>query len=787
MKIVDVNGRSFSKKFSKHKKRHNSFNERRCKILSSNGKKIRSRRKFPVSLFVENEHKTKFPISLLTENGNGKRYLYIYSTDNYYDYRKKHNDIPLIKVGDTYHEDVIIRIEQQDTTSTAEKLRLMHSPIELPNGKRDKDVHHILEDELNVIRHRIDKDREWFDCDIDTVLIAVNILKKGIGRPDDFKMRNEQKDALEKALRYYFRGGDDFLFNAKMRFGKTHVAYQVMKSLGAKRILVLTYKPAVVSEWRRGLERHVDFDGYNFIHALEYDSENPIIFNGKNGTVLFASFQDILGEDNDGNEKRKWKRVINESYDFLIVDEVHFGAETTRAQKLLDSLHYKKRLSLSGTPLEILISGKYTEEQIYTWSYMDEQRKRNFEKKGGWKTEIYKWLPKMHIYAYYLGNAVKELAKYYNEEEGLTLNKFFASDDGITLKNASAVLRWLDLLASKSSRIFNSPFNRNELANRLNHLFWYLDSVNSVRALAKMLREHPFFSKYTIIIAADDNEGFGSDTLQIVQRTIRRNLKTITLSCGKLNTGVTIPEWTACFMLSDASSAETYWQTAFRVQSPYKDGNKLDCYIFDFNPYRALKMCYSYAEELAKHNQTTIASIREFLDTMEVLIYEDNELRQLTDVDEVISMGVKPEAAYEKFSSQRTVHTENLNDEIRKILRNVVGVKAKTITKNMIRNDGQKGKTFKNGKCIPTQKLTKNEFKGIVQKAIAVTQKLPQYLYISPENEESVAHLIKTANEGLFEQIVGITLGEFKIMIDTEFLDEYFLDRAIQTAYLSMK
>jgi superfamily II DNA or RNA helicase len=699
--------------------------------------------------------------------------LYAYTFPTYW----KHKSY--VKVGDT-NRTVDERVREQFGTSNPEEPVILKE-WDIKNH-RDHDIHKILK-KRDLIR--VHDKREWFQCSIKDIDSAVNELLAGIARPNSYHMREEQEEAVNKAYNYY-KTGDEFLFNAKMRFGKTFTGYNLMQVLGAKKTLILTYKPATVDGWESDLNEHVNFTEYTFHRALDYSKENPIKF-GDGKHVLFASFQDILGKNLNNEPKEKWLEVINQDYDLLIIDEAHYGANSPRAQKFLSSLSVKKVAAMSGTPVKLLMGGVYTDEQIYTWSYVDEQKKRQLEKDGGWQTEVYRWLPVMHMYTYHIGDMVKDLTSYYSEEEGLTLTKFFSSDDGETLNNDKAVEQWLDTLAVKSSRIFNSPFL---LDINLKHMFWYLSSVNSVKALAKKLREHTFFRKYKVVVAAHDNEGEGSDTLKLVKDTINKVEKgfevdgqtyvgTITLSCGKLNTGVSIPELDSVWMLSDTKAVETYMQTIFRAQTSWKKGGKENCYVFDFNPNRALEMVYDYNEYVAKTEQSTPSSIREFLECMNVLSCEDNELKEIT-VENVVVVGTEPETAIKRFASERTVCTENATLDIAQAL---VGVEKAGAIKGDLEvssSDTKNGKSFeKQAKGEPKNKTEKDVFADLKAKAITITKCLPAFLF-DIGSIESVDDIISTSRKDVFFEDTGVSVDVFAMMVESGFLNKKALNRAIE-------
>lgn len=685
-----------------------------------------------------------------------------------------------IKVGDTTRT-VEERVHEQFGTSNPEE------PIILQtwniDNYRDFKIHEELK---NMGLIRVHKHREWFECTLDDISTAVNKLLNGVARPNNYKMRDEQREAVEKAYNY-FQNGDEFLWNAKMRFGKTFSAYQLMKKLEAGRTLILTYKPGVVAGWRSDLNNHIDFVDYEFLHALDFDKDEPIRFNS-NKSVLFASFQDVLGNTKD--LKEKWKNVLNVHYDFLIIDEVHFGANSQRAKEFLSLLNVDKTLVMSGTPIKLLMGGVYDEDQIYTWSYVDEQKKRNIEKADNWSTEVYRWLPVMHLYTYKLSDMTEPDSTFYSEEEGLTLNKFFGSNDGINLNNDAAVERWLDNLGVVNTRKFHSPLMLNNA--KLNHMYWYLSGVNNVKALASKLRNHPSFKKYIILAAADDNEGMGSDTLAWVKDEINKVEKnfyegkvgTITLSCGKLNTGVSVPEWNSVWMLSDTKAVESYMQTIFRAQTSWKESGKEDAYIFDFNPNRALEMVYDYNEYVAKNDQSTPSSIREFVECFEVLAYEDNEFREVN-VEKIVNVGVEADTALKKFGSERIVNIENASLKIAQML---VGIdKAESIKQSVIvsESDVKNGKTFSSNR-EPDGKKEKDVMKDLLAKAISVTKAIPSFLFDTDEKIESVNDILNTQDEDIFEDDVHISIKDFKIMIEAGFFNTKMLNRSIEAFNLGI-
>lgn len=618
------------------------------------------------------------------------------------------------------------------------------------------------------------------------MISLVNGILYGVNRPWTFKPREEQLTAITKATTYFLSGGTSFLLNGKMRFGKTLAAYWMMKQLKCETVLVLTYKPQVEKEWRESLEKHSDFEGYKFLHALDFDEKNPIEIKKGDKVVVFASFQDILGKKFNGKMKNKWKFMFKYTFDFLIIDEAHYGASTPKAMDIINKLNFKYQLLCSGTPLALLMSGEYTEKNTFTWSYVDEQKKRRIEELSGWKTEIYKSLPVLNMVLFGMGGTAIKDAYYYDENEMFSLNKFFFAEDG-KFKNPVAVSLWLDLLCSKDERIYASPFNNNQMAGKLDVMFWYLDSVNAVKAMASMLSNHIFFGQYVTVVAAGDNNKMGKDTLNLVRKAIRNHKKVIILSCGKLNTGVTIPELTCVFMLNDCASPEDYWQTVFRAQSPWIEmvGNKIvykksDCFVVDFNPNRALKFVYDYADTICKENQKIKEVLRDVLDTMKILSYQDNTLTQITSENfgKIIEAAINPKQSVNIFESQLLINPLKINDSIMNMLKNVDATKSKTFNFEITSSVLGKGKMFKSvGKLSKKQK---SELNNIRARAITIMKRIPTFQYISSENIECIKSLLKTKLTDEFKNIVGLSIEDFTEMVDSGYVDYKRLNNALQ-------
>jgi hypothetical protein len=347
--------------------------------------------------------------------------IYVYTTETYRDFRGWR------KVGQTQQESAKIRVAQQDGTSNPEPL-LIEKTFIVPEHITDHSIHERLE-QMGKLRVRMDKDREWFECTVEDVQTAINFLTVGVARPNSYGLRDEQKECRDLALEHFKQGGYQFLINAKMRFGKTFVSYQIIKELAEHlnkkfKVLVLTYKPAVEAGWSEDLQKHIDFEGWKYYFAGNFNSSNPVVLDDDADVgVLFASFQDL----ND-IQKSKWANINKYHFDMIVVDEQHYGLKTEKAQSTLGSLSFERILEVSGTPLHALMSGKFLDNEIYSWTYADEQRKRQIEKSTNWATEIYRWLPVMQFMVFQVSDTARQQCSFYDDVEGFTMQKMFATN-----------------------------------------------------------------------------------------------------------------------------------------------------------------------------------------------------------------------------------------------------------------------------------------------------------------------------------------------------------------------
>ena len=679
---------------------------------------------------------------------------YLYTTNTYREKR-------WYKPGET-GKTAIERIEEQDTTSNPEAL-IPIAEQDVPNHITDKKIRKWLEKNRDWKETRLDKTREWREHPLGQNAIeewrsAINDLWYGVARPNSYLPRNEQTQCIKEAVKYFRLGGEEFLINAKMRFGKTFTSYHIAKELEVKNLLILTYKPQAEEAWQTDLNEHVAFEGWHYSngHGFHIDKKTKI-------NVIFASFQDI---NNFG--KPKWRGIRNHKFDMIVVDEMHYGSETDRAKLTLSNLKTKWTLFVSGTPLDAIVSGRFTEDNMFTWSYADEQRKRRDEEEAGWLTEIYRWLPVMEIHTFSVCEEAKRTSLAYTQEEQFTMTKMFGSTDGKTFNDEASVKLFLDQVFGRGVRKDKSPIR----THATDHMLWVMPpSVNSVGAMVNLLKRIEG-NEYHIINAAGT---LGVKKVERLKRLIKYYDKTITVTCGRFNTGVTVPQWDAVYMLGDGQAPETYFQTIFRVQNPDKSRSKEKCYVFDFNPERVLKLIYEYAALTAKRDKPTISAVREFLEFAPVIDHSGNELKQVS-TEDIVSFVTETSHPVEMFASSYIFNKDKALSftDLLSLEGGITNVKSQKLINT---NEMKSGKNFIHHNHKSPTKTEKALTNIIIEKARYLTKHIPEYvMFVDPV--KSVYELTQT-DADLFKEHFQITRSLFRDMVKSGFLNEDRLNRLI--------
>lgn len=763
----------------------------------------------------------------------------------------------LLKVGYTT-KDVKKRVAEQYPTKRPGKppYKIVLEETAMRNDGTvfiDKAVHRVLR-EIGIKN----PDGEWFNCTADDVKAAIIALRNGEtieqNRTLDFKMRPEQVLAVEKTANYFSKAlkvdpekTPHFLWNAKMRFGKTFAAYQLAKKMGWSKLLVLTFKPAVQSAWEDDLKRHIDYKEWQFLsrNGLTYEEANK-----NKPFVCFGSFQDFLGKNKSTGgikTKNEWVHTIN--WDCIIFDEYHWGAWREHAKELFDAEDEKEikfaqgegheyfdeeilpittyaYLYLSGTPFRAIASGEFIEDQIFNWTYSDEQ-----SAKQKWKGDDnpYLSLPRMVLMTYQIPDEIREIAMH-GEFNEFDLNVFFSAEgkgENAKFKYEDEVQKWLNLIrgAFQATTVDNlkmgakkppMPFSHAPLLNVLSHTFWFLPSVASCYAMRKLLgkRQNKFYQDYQVIVAAGPAAGIGVDALSPVKDAMEDPLqtKTITLSCGKLTTGVTVRPWTGIFMLRNSSSPETYFQAAFRVQNPWTVINpegdaanyeviiKKECYVFDFAPDRALRQIADYSCRLNVDESNPEKKVAEFIHFLPILAYDGSSMKEI-DAAGVLDMAMSGTSATllaRRWESALLVNVDNAtlkrlmaNEEAMKALMSIEGFRNLNQEIETIINKSdvvQKTRKEKNEETLnidEKKQLTEEEKeyksmrKKIQEKLMKFATRIPIFMYLTDYRERCLKDVITRLETDLFKKVTGLTLKDFELLVSLNVFNSALMNDAV--------
>jgi len=786
---------------------------------------------------------------LFSDSYEGNPKIYAYS-DSHPQYEG------LLKIGYTSRKTVQERVkEQYPILSPGEKTYTIHLDAKAIRNDGssfiDKDVHKILE------RKGFSNPKgEWFRCTVEDVKTALNNLVNGDSeiseRIKSFPLRPEQKEAIKKTKSYILESEKEnpgktshFLWNAKMRFGKTFAAYKLALEMKWEKILVLTFQPAVQSAWQEDLLTHVDFPDWQFI------SRDGLSFSEANKDkpfVCFGSFQDFLGKNSVGGIKPKNEWVHRVNWDCVIFDEYHFGAWREKAKELFQddeveetnfliksNSYFKEEfmpistkfyLYLSGTPFRAISTGEFIEEQIFNWTYADEQEAKN---KWVGEDNPYSSLPRMILMTYKVPEHISTIA---NEGEfnEFDLNKFFEAKqeyDEAEFVYKNEVQQWLNFIRGQNVEDIKNnlklrekkppfPYSDNKLMALINHSLWYLPNVSACYAMKNLLleRHNKFFHDYKIIVAAGERAGTGLKALLPVRNAMDNPLdtKTITLSCRKLTTGVTVKPWSAIFMLRNLSTPESYFQAAFRVQSPWEianlDGespNRIDiikhnCYVFDFAPNRALTQISDYSCNLNYKESDPEKKVDDFIKFLPVLAYDGTSMQQIdaTSILDVSISGTSATLLARRWESALLVNVDNLtlerllkNEDAMKALESIEGFrnlnddivsiinKSESIKKLKTKANDEKLSKKERKQLTDEEKDFINKRKKIQKQLIKFATRIPIFMYLTDFREKSLIDVITQLEPSLFKKVTGLTLKDFDLLISLNVFNSALMNDAI--------
>lgn len=777
----------------------------------------------------------------------------------------------LLKVGQTA-QGVKKRIGQQTKTAAVSHTIEIDESAERPDGSVFRDFE---------VRARLKQKKfenpmlEWMRCDVDDVKMAIEELRSGAeysgSHHATFPMRDEQQQAVDRTLGYFRSRWDEdadavpeFLWNAKMRFGKTFTAYQLAKRLHAKRVLVVTFKPAVEDAWQSDLESHIDFDGWQYLSRAsgtspeDADPERPLVY--------FGSFQDLLGRDAAGNFKAKHRWLSELPWDLVIFDEYHFGAWRDTARELFegeDEGTQKKEtdlefgaalatfaeeleelgsdedafvpirgnayLYLSGTPFKALATGRFIEEQIFNWTYTDEQRaKAAFARDHPEERNPYGALPEMRLFTYKMPEELVAIA-HQGEFDEFDLNEFFESKGTgaeAEFVHKDDVQKWLDIIrgsymptqvdALKAGTRPPFPYSDTRLLPYLQHSLWMLPRTAACAAMANLLAEphNAFWHDYTVVNVSAPGVGVGLDALPPVRQAIGNghDTKTITLTVGKLTTGVTVPPWSAILMLRNLKAPETYFQAAFRVQSPWTitnpDGDdpaaeiilKPVCFVFDFAPTRALRQIAEYGAGLSPEAANPERAVEELVQFLPVLAYDGSNMTQVDagGILDIALAGTSATLLARKWESALLVNVDN--DTLRKVMGSQAAMDAvlniegfrklgadvfeTVVNKSESVRETKKEKgddlsAAEKRQLTDEEKDYKSKRKQIQEKLIKFATRIPAFMYLTDFRENTLQDVITKLEPELFKTVTGLTVEDFHLLVSLGVFNSAHMNQAV--------
>ncbi len=780
-----------------------------------------------------------------------------------------------LKVGQTTR-DVNVRIRESQGQARVDYTLEVDESAERSDGSliSDVDVRRRLT-EKNFENVVFESSKEWMRCTADDVRTAIAELRAGKQYEGThhatFPMRKEQASAVEKTHEYFESiWADDadavpeFLWNAKMRFGKTFTAYQLAKRMVAKRVLVMTFKPAVEDAWDTDLKTHVDFDGWQYLSRKT--GGDPASFDPDRPLVFFGSFQDLMGRDSAGNFKPKHAWLTEVMWDLVVFDEYHFGAwrdaakelfegEDDKSQKKATEVEFSKDLEtfaenleetgldedafvpikaraylyLSGTPFKVLKEGRFIEEQIFNWTYTDEQRaKAAFAQEHPGQPSPYAALPEMRLLTYQMPEELLAIASQ-GEFDEFDLNAFFEAKvvDGVAeFVHKDDVQKWLDIIRGsyaptqvdylKSGTRPPFPYSDTRLLPYLQHSLWMLPRTAACGAMANLLAEphNVFWHDYEVVNVSAPGVGVGLDALPPVRQAIGSGFdtKTITLTVGKLTTGVTVPQWSSILMLRNLQAPETYFQAAFRVQSPWTirnpDGDdpsredvlKPVCFVFDFAPTRALRQMSEYGTGLAPEERNPEKAVEELVKFLPVLAYDGSHMTQVDagGILDIAMAGTSATLLARKWESAILVNVDNLT--LRKVMdsqaamdavMNIEGFRAlgsnvfETVvnkSESVKRTKKEKGDDLTPGdkkELSAEEKEYKSKRKQIQEKLIKFATRIPAFMYLTDYRENTLYDVITKIEPELFKAVTGLTVDDFNLLVSLGVFNAGHMNQAV--------
>lgn len=768
-----------------------------------------------------------------------------------------------IKIGFTNKKDYKARVKEQEGQMHIEAHILGHWDAIKTTGESfdDHTIHRLLEERgIKRVKDHNGKKTEFFECKIEDVIAAIESIKTGTeisaSRINNYGPRDEQSEAIEKTINFFKKAKKEdktqtpkFLWNAKMRFGKSYASLEMAKKMGLKRVLIISFKVEVKDSWKDEVLGHVDFKDYQWV-----DIKNKEYINAcdiKKPYIAFGSFQDLLGKNDVGGIKVKNEWIHTTNWDLIIFDEYHFGSWREKAKGIFDDGNDEMELIddnimpitsdymlfLSGTPFRAINVGEFLEDQIYNWTYGDEQQaKTSWDYSRG--KNPYLAMPEMILMTYQLPEVCTQIALK-GEQNEFDLNEFFRAEcdkdenendnlDTARFVHINEVQRWLDIIRGKADISTEQqkamgatkpvlPYYDTSLKEAINHTIWYMHSVASCYAMKNLLSKdnNSYYSDYNIVVAAGNKAGIGSLALNPVREAMGNPLKTktITITCGKLTTGVTVRPWSAIFMLTSITTPESYFQSAFRVQSGWtiKPENinddeiikKPKCYVFDFAPNRALRQLSEYACGLnPDYTKSAEEKVGEFIKFLPVLAFDGTGMYPVnaTEILDYVASGTTATLLAKKWDSALLVNVSNdilqaiINDpEAHQAIMSIEGFRnmnsdvfetiinrSNAIKDKKTKESGNEKEDKKLKKEISEEeKEIKSQRKLIQENLRKFATRIPLFMYLTDEREICLQDVITKVEPALFKKVTGIKVSDFDKLVTLGVFNSAAMNEAV--------
>lgn len=728
--------------------------------------------------------------------------IYMWSTERYKDETVRTRDgkvfSVLAKVGETKEYNAEIRMSQTDTTGVAEKPQLLKQ-WQFPVHIRDKYLHALLS-KKGYPKNRDDKDREWiYFTNCKTAADAIEVMDRlqnevltGKSAITNYPLFNYQQDIVDWAVGRYNAGDSKVLINAIMRAGKCLISHAIVKALGFKKVLIVTGKPGAIPSWsvlaQGGEEEHVDYKNYIF-HNYDKLKKSTISFGDGDCDLVAISLQ-FAAKHLEARTSDLLNQIVSTDWDLVIFDEQHFATNTEKTKTFWDSLSSKFWIELSGTPYKTLLSNRFSEESVYSFDYIDEQRIRTellYKNNNDTQSNQFKFKARIDWALINIPDKIKSMVN--DENFNLGARGVFSTKNN-ELVYRSAVNELLNHIKLRGYKNLPDKFD-NIIEQVTKHTLWVLPkNVKAIKLVAKMLQEHPYFKKYDIIVAtgaSDESHASVKDIDDVKSRILSVEtgksdyMGTITLTCGRFLEGTSVPEWWAVHQINDAKSAEDYFQGSFRCKTPWSKGNKTDVVVFDYNPERFISVMYQHIERKADATGKSAEEIAaEFTECSDIYDFSDNDWNIIngTELQQKFLSNIKNYTDRVSY----LIRSENITDEIKDLLANKKedsnSVSAKT---QLNENDLTRGSNQKHSGKNQTDKEDLDEdnenTEAKIRYALKQIYELVNVAWAEGKIINSMNDVVGYRDIDIVHEITGLTPKEWKIILPA--VDVIGMNRAI--------